>query len=66
MKWDDYFNIETEYINDGDYHSHYQYKIVVKATKEIVGTYKDNRYAIKQAKYKFKKISNRVEKILLG
>lgn len=44
----------------------YMYDLTVKATNIVVASYKDEVYAKKQAKYKFKKISKRVEAILLG
>ncbi len=65
-KWDDYFMIVEEWIEDGDIGSRYEYHLIIKNSKETIGKYKDQVYAIKQAKYKFKRISNRVEKILLG
>jgi hypothetical protein len=36
-----------------------------KRTKEIVGRYKDHIYAVKQARHKYKKIMNKIDKILL-
>ena len=66
MRWDNYFDIECEYVRDGDYGSGYKYKLIVRSTKQLVGTYNDERYAKKQARRKFKKIADRVEKILLG
>lgn len=67
MKWDDYFYIKCEYLNkEIVFESHYIYKVVIKNTDEVVGTYNDERYAKKQARYKFKKIASKVERILLG
>jgi len=62
MKWQDYYKIEDEWVEDIGFEA----KLIVIATGEIVGKYKDTRYAEKQAKYKFKKILNKVETILLG
>lgn len=66
MKWQDYYKIEDEWIEDGDIGSHYESRLILIATGEIVGKYKDTKYAEKQAKYKFKKILAKLEKILLG
>lgn len=44
----------------------YKYKLLYKPTNEIVGEYGDEQYAIKQARYKYRKHIKKVEKILLG
>jgi hypothetical protein len=66
LKWNEYFEIKERYIEDGDLGTTYMYDLIIKSTNIIVASYKDESYAKKQAKYKFKKITNRVEKLLLG
>lgn len=70
-KWNDYFKIvETE---DGREKSatswmldeYYVYELHDPEGK-VVGSYKDLKYAKKQAKYKFKKLMAKLEKILLA
>lgn len=65
-KWQDYYKIEEIFYQDGDLGSMFVYNVVIISTCEVVGKYKDEHYARKQAKYKFKKIANKVEKMLLG
>lgn len=62
--WQQYFEIEE--IIPKEPWDDCQYRLSVRATGEIVGIYSDQVYATKQAKYKFKKMTNRVEKLLLG
>lgn len=57
-KWQDYFELSAKSWNE--------IALVVKGTNEVVGVYVDAKYAKKQAKYKFKKITKKVEKALLG
>lgn len=67
-KWNEYFKIvdnDKSDIDNFEWDNH-EYQIVIIATGEVIGTYKDERYAIKQAKHKFKRIVSQVEKILLG
>lgn len=69
-QWSDYFDIvvkeQDDYVGLRAAWLDPEWNLIVKGTNEVVGTYRDYKYAIKQAKYKFKKISSRVEKILLG
>lgn len=67
-KWSDYFNILSVDIPNQDMFQYYwrEYHLVVISTGDVIGKYKDKKYAKKQAKYKFRKITSRVEKILLG
>lgn len=67
MKWEEHFKIvrkENCGLDFSDWND--EYELVLISTGEVVGKYKDETYARKQAKYKFKKISKQVEKILLG
>jgi hypothetical protein len=65
--WQDYFKIvEIEGAGPDQFLYDTKYQVIVVNTEQVVGTYKDFKYAQKQAKYKFKKISKRVEKLLLG
>lgn len=71
-KWQDYFEIQDaladpdslDSIKHWDFKS--RYKLIDKSTGKIIGRYQDDKYARKQAKYKFKKMAKRVERILLG
>ena len=45
--------------------SDYKWALVDKRTAEIVGKYQDRLYAIKQARYKYRKIINKIDRILL-
>lgn len=76
------WSIDTPDINEGDtrYKELYEivqpdlhkdswpfkYKLIYKPTGDIVGEYKDEVYAIKQARFKYKKHIKKVEKILLS
>lgn len=69
-KWQDYFDVVPVTPKDQDasdwmlgYNQEYA---IVDKNDVVIGTYKDYKYAIKQAKYKFKKIMSGVERILLG
>lgn len=67
-KWDQYFKIvDVDKSDENDFWmDNHEYQLVVISTGEVVGTYKDEKYAKKQAKYKFKRLASQVEKILLG
>lgn len=65
--WQDYFYIVA--IDCRTYDDPFEpdmYELRIKSNDEVVGTYNDGNYAKKQARYKFKKISQKLEKILLG
>lgn len=68
-KWNDYFKV-VQIEKDGAGASmwmldeHYTYEIHDPDGK-VMGSYKDQKYAIKQAKYKFRKLLAKWEKILL-
>lgn len=81
LKWNDYFKIketilahkikrdsEQEYILDQEYSMFFEpkYEIIEISTSKVIGTYKDYKYAIKQARYKYKKIITKIDKILLS
>lgn len=40
--------------------------ILEQGTGKIIGTYEDQVYAIKQARYKYRKALSKIDKILLG
>jgi hypothetical protein len=66
-KWSDYFEIRV--LNqeaDLHYTVDYIYQLVVKNTGKVIGTYNSKRYAERQAKLKFQRILDKIEKILLG
>lgn len=65
--WEEYYRVDRKENSGVDFSDWLDtYQIVVISTNEVVGTYKDYKYARKQAKHKFKKIVKRVERILLG
>jgi len=71
-KWNDYFQIvQKENLEDRAHTSmwmfdeYYRYELV-DPDGNIVATYKDHKYAKKQAKYKFKNMMAKLEKILLA
>ena len=67
IKWTDYYRIveidgmtkSNDFWAESEYH-------LEDADGKIVGVYKDYKYAKKQAKYKFKKLQAKLEKILLA
>lgn len=65
--WQEYFYIKNRscQTNDDPFADD-AYDLCIKGTDEVVASYNDRRYAIKQAKYKFKRITQKLEKILLG
>lgn len=72
MKWNDYFKIVQIENPSNDPSAmawiadeYYRYEIRDPDDK-LIGTYRDQLYAEKQAKYKFKKIMAKLEKILLA
>ncbi len=71
MKWNDYFKIvqienarSDMSASDWLLDQYYAYEIRDPDDK-LIGTYKDHKYAKRQAKYKFKKLMAKLEKILL-
>ena len=65
-KWQDFYSIEEVDLDKWNKHYPNTIKLCIKSTGQIIGWYRDTRYAEKQAKYKFKKIIKQVEKTLLG
>jgi len=55
----------TEYRNHGDIGSTYLhfYDIINLHSGQVVGTYKDGSYAVKQARRKYKRLVRLVEKL---
>jgi hypothetical protein len=70
MNWQQMYEIKQgeAFVDDGDIGSHYAviYLLVDKYTGEERGRYKTYKYAIKQAKYKYKKFVKLVERNLTG
>ncbi len=72
-KWNDYFRIVTienpkrsrEHWSI-DFDEPYELYELHDPAGKVVATYKDFRYAKKQAKYRFKKLQAKLEKILLA
>jgi hypothetical protein len=74
-KWTDVYRVvekpiisldsENEYLVDHP-SSMYRYEIIEINSSKIIGSYQDYRYAIKQARYKYKKLIAMIEKILLS
>lgn len=72
-KWDEYFRIVTieNPKRSGerwtiDFDEPYELYELHDPTGKVVATYKDFRYAKKQAKFRFKKLQAKLEKILLA
>lgn len=67
-KWEDYFELSVITPEDKQYTSSqwWHMSLKIKSTGESIGVYRDRKYAVKQAKYKFKKLVKQVEKALLG
>lgn len=72
-KWQDYFKIVE--IENPDYDTEqwhldednpWRLYQLVDMSETVVATYKDFKYAKKQAKYKFKRLQAKLEKILLA
>jgi hypothetical protein len=73
MKWSDYYkivqiDIPQEEWNDDIFSDDYAWwKFELHDPDgRVVGTYRDYKYAKKQAKYKFKTIMAKVERLLLA
>ncbi len=68
MQWTDMFEIKYDTESSGVNNVHFPVKfhIVDKSTGNIVGSYDDHQYAIKQAKHKFKRYIKKIERMLLG
>lgn len=67
--WKNFFEIKEFTSSHEDDHwvfDNYEYHLINKHSGEVIGKYKDQRYAEKQAKYKYKKILRKLEKTLLG
>lgn len=64
--WEEYFEIKEVFYEDGDFGSRYTYSLIIRATGEVIGNYRDIMYAKKQARHKYKKISKKIERILLS
>lgn len=65
-EWKTLFYIEDFYdsaLPDDPYGtSRWQYFLFNSHTHEKVGTYKDRKYAIRQARYKYKKLAKLIER----
>ncbi len=68
MKWEDFYDvmIDPETSGNDKMYADIRFLVVEKATGKTVGSYRDHVYAMKQAKYKFKKNLDKIEKVLLG
>lgn len=68
QRWQDYFTvIEVTSSSDDDVlftMNGVRYNLVDR-DGNVVAVYRDHRYAVKQAKYRYKKLSKKLEKILL-
>jgi hypothetical protein len=66
--WKDYFDIkEIDTSHEIDWElDMVKYHLIIKATGEVIAKYNDLKYAQKQAKFKYKKMSKKIERILLG
>lgn len=66
--WKNFFEIKEIDVSEEDnwMWDNYEYHLINKHSGEVIGKYKDQRYAEKQAKYKYKKILRKLEKTLLG
>lgn len=69
MQWKDYYKIVL--VEDASSATNWMLddnqKYEIRDYQDnLIGTYKDKKYAIKQAKFKFKKLQAKLEKILLA
>jgi hypothetical protein len=66
--WKNYFEVKEVDESEEEHWALdvFEYHLINKHTGEVLGIYKDKRYAEKQAKYKYKKILSKLEKSLLG
>lgn len=64
--WKEMFEIKLRSEPDGDWGYVDYYELINKHSGEVVGTYDDEKYAEKQARYKYKKILSKLEKALLS
>ena len=65
--WQEYFYIEPiDCRTNDDPFADDEFELRFKTNDEVVGRYNDMCYTQKQARYKFRKISQKLEKILLG
>lgn len=73
-KWEEFFKIVTienpaytadSWIHDMEAREPWSLFQVTDPDGLVVGTYKDFKYAKRQARYKFKKLQAKLEKILL-
>ncbi len=78
QKWQELFEVKQhtikptkfdkvkEAVGLGFAYDKYEWHLVDRKANKIVGKYQNAGYAIKQAKYRYKKTINKIDKILLG
>lgn len=62
-KWTDFFQVEP--VGSDSLWADDRRYAIKDATGKQIGEYKDRKYAVKQAKYKFKKMQAKIERLLL-
>jgi len=67
VKWKDFFRIEEldGITMENNFWVETEY-LLIDIDGKLHGNYRDKKYAVKQAKYKFKRLQSRLEKILLS
>lgn len=66
QKWDDYYKVIRKVPESATDWILQEYKYELRDNEDkLIGTYDSYSYAVKQAKYRFKKLQAKLEKILL-
>jgi hypothetical protein len=64
--WTTLFEVKERWLEDGDIGSCWLYDIINIHSSSVIGTYKDRKYAKRQARYKYKKIVKLTEKSFMS
>jgi len=65
-RWKTTFAVKERYINDGDLGSKWVYDVINIHNDVTVGTYREQSYAVKQARRKYKKLVKLMEKSFMS
>lgn len=63
-RWKELFKVIPNSLDDGDIFSEMEFRLVNRNTGEVVGKYRDRKYARKQARHKYNKLVKLIESCL--
>lgn len=60
-RWKTMFKVISRYVDDGDMGSRFLYDVINVYNDNVVATYREQRYAVKQARRRYKKLVKLME-----